>query len=222
MLNIRLLMMKCTIGGFVIASVFAGSVAQASGNRVPSYWGGVSVKVMEIYGNNNSRPLTGARVVLDARDQQKANAVTTRYPTIRFPMQRTSQTTGVNLTRIPPSNVIGEYILTVTPPSSGGRVCQPYNAPRGALIGSNGSVAVRFLKNSGPSTTRRTFNFKCSNGASSNQHSQAGNNNMHTEARCHNVRVQGMGAASSYGSVVLRSCRQSNGKWKIDPYDYRR
>jgi len=222
--KMKLIIMKCTMGGLVIASVCAASVAQAVDNRVPSYWGGVSIKVIETYGNNNSKPLTGARVVLDAKDRQKANAITTRYPVIRFPMQRTSQTSGVNLTRIPPTNVIGEYTLTVTPPTSGGRVCQPYQAARGAIIGNDGSVTISFRKNTGPATTRRIFNFKCSNRASTNQYNgnSTRNNNVHTGARCHNVRVQALGAGARYGSVTLKSCKQNNGKWKIEPYDYSR
>ncbi len=136
---------------------------QAQDNRVPSFWGSVSVKVMETYGNNNSKPLTGAKVILDALDAGKANAITARYPVVRFPMVKSAQTRGASFTRIPPVNDIGEYQLTVIPSAYQNKSCIPYNPPRGAVTGNDGSVSIRLRKSPGPSTTRRTFNFKCSN-----------------------------------------------------------
>jgi len=219
--------LRMGVAGIVTGSVLAVSAAHAVDNRVPSFWGGVSVKVMETYGNNNSKPLTGAKVVLDALDPGRAGAITARYPVIKFPIQRTSQTRGVTFTRLPPVNDIGEYVLTVTPPARGNRVCEPYNAPRGAEIGGDGSVTVSFRKSPGPSTTRRTFNFKCSsvNPRSSNnkvRNKRSGNNAMMMANNCHDVRVQGLGAGARYGRVTLKSCKQSDGKWKIEPYEYRR
>lgn len=214
----------CALAGVLVVNAFIGSVAHAVDNRVPSFWGGVSVQVMETYGNNNSRALTGARVVLDVKDRQRADRITERYPAIRFPMERTSQTRGVNLTRIPPSNVIGEYTLIVYPPVRRGQVCESYNNGRGAKVGRDGSVMISLRKSPGPSTTRRTFNFRCSKGGSAHPvgGAQAGNSNMNDPARCHDVRVQGIRSGARYGSVTLVSCRQDDGKWKIEPYDYRR
>jgi len=174
-------------------------------------------------GNNNSKPLTGAKVILDAKDGGKAASISSKYPVIRFPMERTSQTRGVTFTRIPPANDIGEYSLTVQPPSNRNSSCRPYNPPRGAIVGDDGSISIDLRKSPGPSTTRRTFNFKCSPGGT--QPARANRNLAATpdnRNECHDVRVQALGAGARYGRVTLQSCKQPDGQWKIEPYRYRR
>jgi len=217
------------VSGVAVAAVLGAGLTpnvQAADNRVPSFWGGVSVKVTETYGNNNTKPLTGVKVILDLKDPGKAAAVLKKYPVIKFPMVKTAGTRGANFTRIPPTKDVGEYTITVIPKPNDVNnkyACTPYPGKRGYTVGNKGEVTESFRMGTG-GTSRKNYGYKCPKAVSVNRFNQPGQggNNQNKQAACHEVQIQARGSSSRYGYVKAQSCKQSNGYWKIEPYKYKR
>ena len=95
-------------------TVAALTSVQAVDNPRPVNWQAISVKVTETYGNNQTRPMRSASVTLDLADRSK---VPSQY-NIRLPQKKTSGSRGATFTKMPPSNIVGEYIVTVNPKPS--------------------------------------------------------------------------------------------------------
>lgn len=125
------------------------SMAQAQDNPIPSSWGGVSVKLIETYGNNNTKPLNRGRVTLDLKDPAKAANYLKRYPSVKFPRVKTSNTRGATFLRVPPSTLVGDYILTVEP-----KPFDKYNEYNCNTRTDTFRMGTGGIKN-------KTYNFKC-------------------------------------------------------------
>jgi len=111
-------MKKFTLGlALCTLTVLFGSSLFAQGNRIPLNWKGMTVKVTETYGNNNTKPLRGAKVSIDITEKYRAvlDSLQKIYPVLRLPQQRTSQTRGAMFSKLPPSSVVGPYLVKVNP-----------------------------------------------------------------------------------------------------------
>lgn len=91
------------------------STASAQGNPIPLNWRGMTIQVIETYGNNNTKPLQGAKVTVELKYPEKAEELLKKYPVLRLPVSRTSQTRGALFGKLPPSKDVGPYIVTVIP-----------------------------------------------------------------------------------------------------------
>ena len=99
-----------------VAMVMAwAGIVSAQGNPVPHAWRQLQVQVIETYGNNNTKPLQGAKVTIELKYPDRAEEILKKYPVIRIPATRTSQTTGARFGQLPPSKDVGPYIVTVIP-----------------------------------------------------------------------------------------------------------
>jgi len=154
------------VSGIAVAAVLGAGLipnAHAQDNPVPAFWGGISVKITETYGNNNTKPLTGVKVILDLKYPEKAAAVLQKYPVITFPMVKTAGTRGANFTRIPPTKDVGDYIITIIPKPNDVNneyACTPYPGKRGYTIGDKGEITEDFRMGTG-GTNRRNYGYKC-------------------------------------------------------------
>jgi hypothetical protein len=93
----------------LIAAIALNS-AQAQDNPKPSSWRNINIKVTETYGNNQSRPLRGAKVILELENGENNAGLTTRIP-----QTKTTGPRGAQFTRMPPSSMVGKYRVTVDP-----------------------------------------------------------------------------------------------------------
>jgi len=89
------------------------TAVQAADNPKPSSWRSVEVKVTETFGNNQSSPLRGAKVIIDLVNRNQDSDGRTR-----FPQTKTSGSRGATFTRMPPSSMVGDYKITVIPKPS--------------------------------------------------------------------------------------------------------
>lgn len=134
---------------FVVWMAIGLSEVLAQDNRIPLNWRNLTVQVIETYGNNNTRPLRGAKVKVELKDPSKLDSLRKIYPTLRLPAQRTAQTRGALFGKLPPSSVVGPYIVTVIP--------KPYDRKKEYTC----VEEQREIRMGGGSDQRLTFNFEC-------------------------------------------------------------
>lgn len=124
------------LGVATVVSAWGAAPAEAQDNPIPLNYRNLNVNVLETYGNNNTRRVAGARVVLVPE-----NGGTDEF--VEFPIQRTTTNRGVvSFSKIPPSNQIGPYVVTVTYPRNCGE-------------------ETKTLRMNGGSDNRVTFNVNC-------------------------------------------------------------
>jgi hypothetical protein len=189
---------------FLLAGMSTSSIAQ--GNPTPSSWGTLSVKASDTYGNNNSRLLRRAKVTIEYEDPQKAAQYFAKHNVnIRMPQSKTTGSGQAMFTRVPPSNLVGPYTVTVEP-----------NQP-----GCNEAKSKTYRMGNG-GRRNLTFNFNCNNSRSS---SNSNNTNSSSEAeppKCHKVRIMPQGVdRRKYRNVNAQACPGKDGKWTIEPYEYK-
>lgn len=139
------------------------SMSHAQDNPIPSFWGGVNVQVTETYGNNFTKPLMGAYVTIDLKDPAKAAATLRKFPTLKFPVRRTTGTRGADFRPIPPTRDVGDYIITVVPkPNDKNKeyACTPNPKKRGYTVGAYGEITEKFRMGAS-GTNRRNYGYKC-------------------------------------------------------------
>jgi len=111
-LRINKLVKNITLISLITSATF--TCIQAADNPRPVNWREISIKVTETFGNNQTRPMRSASVTLDLVDRSK---VPVQY-NIRLPQKKSSGSRGATFTKMPPSNIVGEYIVTVNPKPS--------------------------------------------------------------------------------------------------------
>lgn len=132
---------------------FGLSSVSAQDNPIPLNWRNLNVQVIETYGNNFTKPLLGAKVTIELKDPHKADALRQQYPTLQLPQTRTAQTTGVSFRQLPPSQVVGPYIVTVDP--------KPNDINKEYICEERTKKAAREIRMGGGADQRLNFNFEC-------------------------------------------------------------
>lgn len=138
--------------GLLAAAVSTPVVGQD--NPLPLNWRNLTVQVYEVYGNNQTRVLAGAKVVVSLKEPRRLANLQSRYPTLQFPQKRTTGTRGATFGKLPPSSQIGPYQVEVIPKPNNAVAnerCQPY--------GTDSRIEVLMPGNA---DQRRTFRFRCS------------------------------------------------------------
>lgn len=95
---------RCTGLGLValIAALFAPSVLSAQDNPIPLTYRNLTVKAFEI-NNNRNDPMRGVKVTIQPEKPDQF---------VQFPKSRTiNGALGTRFSKIPPSNVVGEYTI---------------------------------------------------------------------------------------------------------------
>lgn len=166
-------------------------------NSKPVSWKNITVVTQQTYGNNKSRLLRGARVTLTLENPQKAAGLSVQSRKPRFPLTKTSGSRGANFPKMPPSNLVGDYIIKVEPRDK--------------------SCGEKIKKVSHSTRQKRVqFNFNCQ--GQSRTTSNAVNIDSNT---CHQVRINSQGAyARSHKPVSVEACPGSGGLWVIQPFSY--
>ncbi len=141
--------------GVVAWAAMGVSSLEAQGNRIPLNWRKLTVKVIETYGNNNTKPLRGAKVTIDVTEDYRAvlDSLQKLYPVLRMPVTRTAQTRGASFNKLPPSRVLGPYVVTVDP--------KPNDRKNEYTCTEKTARATREVRMGGGSPQRLNFNFKC-------------------------------------------------------------
>lgn len=143
------------LSSLAVVMAWAGIVT-AQDNRIPTSWGTMSVNVIETYGNNNTRPFRGAKVRVDLKNAKDPKTIAILdslrrlYPVLRQPPW--NPTRGGRFSPLPPSSLVGPYIVTVDPKPNDRKkeyICEEQNK--------KDSREVRLATG----TRRLTFNFKC-------------------------------------------------------------
>jgi len=197
---------KTTIACALIALAFQATNVSAQDNPVPHAWGTLSVKASDTYGNNNSRLLRRAKVTIEYEDPEQAAAYFEKHRVnVRMPQSKTTGSGQAIFTRVPPSNHVGPYTITVIPNQPG---CDEAKS-KSYRMGVGGRRNL-------------TFNFSCNQSRYNNNRNQNANNNAAEEApTCHKVRVMPQGKERrKYKNVNLQACPGKDGKWVIEPYSY--
>lgn len=144
------------LGLSIVAIAWMGlgfSSASAQGNPIPLNWRNLTVQVIETYGNNNTKPLQGAKVKVELKYPEKAEELLKKYPTLRLPAVKTAQTRGALFAKLPPSKDVGPYIVTVTP--------KPNDRNNDYICEEKTNRASREVRMGGGSPQRLNFNFTC-------------------------------------------------------------
>lgn len=178
----------------------ASMTSWAADNPKPSSWRNIVVKATETYGNNQSRPLRGAKVIIELENANQSKDYKTR-----FPQTKTSGPRGATFTRMPPSSMVGKYVITVIPKpndKAGKYSCK--------------EKMVNFLHNTAES--RKQFTFNCQLNRSANASVANSQSNSSNGKECHKVRIQKQ--EGNRRSKVSQACKQKDGSWKIDNYRY--
>lgn|GEM_PF-3789263 len=129
------------------------STVAAQGNPIPLNWRNLTVQVIETYGNNNTKPLQGAKVTVELKDPDKADDLQRKYPTLRLPVTRTAQTRGALFGKLPPSKDVGPYIVTVIP--------KPNDRNNQYICEEKTNRDSREVRMGGGSDQRLTYNYTC-------------------------------------------------------------
>lgn len=194
-----------TLKTIVTSTLLIGVISNihATDNPKPSSWGNIDIKITETYGNNQTRPLRGAKVFIDLVNKNQSKDFKTR-----FPQSKSSGPRGVTFTRMPPSSMVGEYIITVNPKPSD----------------KNNQFTCKQKEKTFIHNTRKAnkqFRFQCfknSNRNSGGSNSNASNDLPHIKQPCHKVRIQKQEGKRI--SVNSMACPHVDGGWKIDLYKY--
>lgn len=193
--------------GLSITLLLLSANLMAQDNSKPASWKNINVKIQETYGNNQSRPMRGAKVLIELDPQARSGSIDAnadrqlagRKP--RLPQTKTSGSRGATFSRMPPSNLVGAYRVTVTPTNKN---CPP--------------KSKTFL-HSNQRAHSAQFHFTCfgsGNTASSKPTRTAADPNI-----CHQVRINSTGSqARLHTPVTVEACPGSNGLWTIKPFKY--
>lgn len=174
--------------------------AKAQDNPKPSSWRNIVIKVTETYGNNQSRPLRGAKVSLDLESSNNNAGLTTKFPQIK-----TTGPRGAVFSRMPPSSMVGKYSVTVDP------------KPNDHTNSYSCEKKTNSFNHSSRGTTKQ-FNFTCYKQHDSNQSVTDNHGNDDQQNQCHKVRIQQQEGRRQ--STYATACIQANGRWAIEPYKY--
>lgn len=177
--------------------LLTSNIIWAQDNPKPVSWKNITVVIQQTYGNNQSRLLRGARVTLALENPQKASGLSLQSRKPRLPQTKTSGSRGANFSKMPPSNLVGDYIIKVE--------------PRDKACGEQ-------VKKVSHSTRQKRvqFNFSC-NGQSRTTKNVV---NLDTNT-CHQVRINSQGAyARSHKPVSVEACPGADGLWVIQPFSY--
>lgn len=179
---------------------FASCHSIAQDNPSPSSWATLTVKTSETYGNNQSRSLNQAKVTVEYSEPQKAaNYFAKHNVSVRIPQSKTSNTRGAIFSRLPPSNLVGKYKITVEPQKQG---C-------------NTQTKEVHLGNSKKNIT---FEFTCYNSSQGAPKATRATQAPKT-GDCHRVRISpANNQAPNYKNVYAESCLQADGSWLVKPY----
>ncbi len=131
----------------------ASSPALAQDNPIPLNWRNLTVQVIETYGNNNTKPLQGAKVKVELKYPERARELLNRYPTLHLPVTKTAQTRGALFGKLPPSKDVGPYVVTVIP--------KPHDTNREYICEEQNKKDTREILMGGGSDHRLTFNYTC-------------------------------------------------------------
>ena len=185
----------------LLTSNMAINSALAQDNPKPSSWRNIVVKVTETYGNNQSRPMRGAKIILDLENTNNRAGLTTR-----FPQTKTSGPRGALFSRMPPSSMVGKYNITVDPkPNDSNNSYSCQKRTKNLIHANRGTTAQ--------------FNFTCrKKNASTPSIAAVSKRKDKTENKCHKVRIQKQEGRRD--STYASACMQANGRWAIDPYKY--
>jgi hypothetical protein len=190
-----------TLSLCLLATTITLSSAQAQDNPKPNSWRNIVVKVTETYGNNQSRPLRGAKVTLGLASDDNSAEVTTR-----FPQTKTSGPRGAQFTRMPPSSMVGKYTVTVDPKPNDRT--DSYSCKK---------RTKNFIHSTRGTTTQ--FNFTClKKKASAPSVAAKTNTNSNNRGQCHKVRIQKQDGRRD--ATYATACMQANGRWVIEPFKY--
>ncbi len=129
------------------------SSVSAQGNPIPLNWRNMTVQVIETYGNNNTKPLQGAKVRIELKYPERAEELLKKYPTLRLPATKGSGTTGALFGKLPPSKDVGPYIVTAIP--------KPNDRNKEYLCEEKTNRDSREVNMSGGGPKRLTFNYTC-------------------------------------------------------------
>lgn len=147
--QLRLLVLSSVVMVMALAAT-----VWAQDNPIPHFWRQLHVQVIETYGNNNTKPLQGAKVTIELKYPEKAEEILQKYPTIQLPATRTSQTTGARFGKLPPSKDVGPYIVTVIP--------KPNDINKEYICEEKTNRDSREVRiGSGGAPQRLTFNYTC-------------------------------------------------------------
>ena len=204
--NMLSLSLKTILSSTLLIAMIANT--QAADNPKPSSWANIDIKITETYGNNQTRPLRGAKVFIDLVNKDQSKDFKTR-----FPQSKSSGPRGVTFTRMPPSSMVGDYIVTVNPKPSD----------------KNNQYTCKQKEKTFIHNTRKAnkqFRFQCfknsnqsSGGSSSGGSNSSGSGKIpHEKQPCHKVRIQKQEGKRS--STYSKACPVANGNWKIEPYKY--
>lgn len=187
----------------VIVFGAASLSVQAADNPKPSSWRNIDIKITETYGNNQSRPLRGAKVTIDLENAGQSKDYKTR-----FPQTKTAGARGATFTRMPPSSMVGKYVVTVLPKT--GSQANKYTCKE----------KTKTFIHGGPKTTQQ-FNFKCRR-ASSGSSSTATvtlSSNEETVGDCHRVRITKQ-EGRKRPNTSAKACLKADGNYEIVSFSY--
>jgi len=165
------------------------SPVSAQDNPIPLNWRNLTVQVIETYGNNNTKPLQGAKVKIELKYPEKADALKERYPTLHLPAERTAQTRGATFGKLPPSRDVGPYIVTVIP--------KPYDRQKEYVCEEKTNRDSREVRMGGGSDQRLTFNFTCKKADAVNEYNRRAQGGYDLT-----VKVEESGGTRGYGLWV--------------------
>ena len=183
--------------GLVIAGLSSTGV-QAQDNPEPSSWRNIVVKITETYGNNQSRPLRGAKVVLTLEDSNNNAGLTTR-----FPQAKTSGSRGATFSRMPPSSIVGNYVVTVDP--------KPNDKTNKYSCKETSKTFIHSTRK-----TTKQFNVNCQLNRSTPKVAQS--NSTAKEGSCHKVRIQKQEGQRK--STHTKACLNAQNQWVVEPFKY--
>ncbi len=173
----------------------------AADNPKPSSWRNIVVKATETYGNNQSRPLRGAKVIIELENPAQSQDYKTR-----FPQTKTSGPRGATFTRMPPSSIVGKYVVTVIPKPND--KAKKYSCEE---------KSISFIHNT--HEARKQFNFKCQlNRSGGNQVAQNDSNSENAENPCKKVRIQLQEGRRQ--SAYSTACQQKDGSWEVKSFKF--
>lgn len=181
--------LRVLVLSFVAMVMAWAGIVSAQGNPIPLNWRNLTVQVIETYGNNNTKPLQGAKVKVELKYPEKAEELLKQYPTLHLPVTKTAQTRGALFGKLPPSKDVGPYIVTVIP--------KPNDRNNEYICEEKTNRDSREVRMGGGGPQRLTFNYTCKKADTVNEFNRRAKGGYDLT-----VKVQQSAAPRGYGLWV--------------------